>query len=95
MVTKTVKPCGMLYAGDRQYYLLHPTPLVADTLPQGDWTRFLVSPFANLENYERHLIVHGDWVIEYKQMDEITIAVLEDKPDDELVYNYDLEVGYE
>jgi hypothetical protein len=60
---------GKLYIGDREYYLLHPRPLVKfDTWTEGYDVFFACGAGDTQGKYggkARHLVVKGDWFIDY------------------------------
>ena len=63
METKKVQPCGMLFTQGREYFLLHPHPIVKDW--EGDsYYRFLVTPREKVNNdgsysYARHIVTNN------------------------------------
>ena len=89
MKTKQVTPYGMLYTQGREYFLLHPHPVVKDW--EGDNAyRFLVTPRINIKNkietsldiqtlysYARHIVTNAFAIDFVDGMPEITILDLE------------------
>jgi len=79
---KSRKTCGMLYAGGREYILLHPYPVSADSWQRDTDTRFFVVPndrkFLLSDDRKlipyypnpRHIIVRGDWIIDYDGLNQ-------------------------
>jgi hypothetical protein len=93
MKTKQVKPFGMLYANSREYFALAPIPEVSEDWEWDDGQenvfRFLVTPHKNtisdvdeflydepVYSFARH-IVTNNFTLEYADMPEITIRILD------------------
>ncbi len=81
MKTQKVKSCGWLKVGTYLYHLVQPSPLLRDW-EKDDERRFLVVPAGskydaklNKDVYPvpRHIVVHGDWHIDY----DVSIQELE------------------
>ena len=83
MRVKKVKPCGMLYSHQREYFLLNPFPL------QRDWEldterRFVVVPRKAINlpsefpiySHARHIVTNA-YTIEYADIPEIEIKEIE------------------
>ena|SRR3989304_3453442 len=85
---RTVKPCGMLYSQGREYFLLHPYPILRDSWQSAEACRWVAVPnkeLGELINGEwmiyfppaRH-IVSNAWCVEYMaDMPEIQVRILE------------------
>ena len=90
---RTVKPCGMLYSQGREYFLLHPYPILRDSWQSTEACRWVVVPNKELIKYPKDLnvvppyptyypparhIVSNAWCVEYMAgMPEITVKLLE------------------
>ena len=80
---RKVLPCGMLYANNREYFLLHPYPLEPDW-EEGTADRFVAVPRYPPQGSDegkyapaRH-VVSTCWTVDYMTgMPEIEIEVLE------------------
>jgi len=80
---KEVRYCGKLYTPKQDYFLLHPEPVVRDSWQPDGVLRFLAVPIdpltkvlGGIYSYPRHVVVSGDFVIEY-QYTNTTLKVLD------------------
>ena len=95
--TMKIKPCGIIYTGLEQYFLVHPEPITRDSWQDNNCYRFLVVPFfpegieqkgnvhRDVYGHSRH-IVTNTFTIEYCNIPEIDVEVL-----DELDFSHMLE----
>lgn len=90
----TVQPCGMLYTQGREYFLLHPYPLVPDWEEIAD--RFVCVPNKDLDTLETGSIVHpfarhvvtSAYAIDYSaDMPIITVEKLNENDLSDTVWN--------
>lgn len=88
MKTKTIKPCGYLFAGFETFLLLSPEPVVKDSWQDSGTYRFVCVPGVPMQldedgqhpiyDYARH-IVTNNFTIEYvMNMQPIEVKILEE-----------------
>jgi len=88
MDTRKVFPAGHLQVGDaKRWILLHPQPIIKDSWQDDNTFRFVVvnpviqgqADGLNIFPPAYHVVLHGDWFIEYDVTTPILVQFTEDE----------------